>query len=79
MNVEAKDRRSAKPLIPTRRPTTRDRILYFLGAPVLALIIVSLTLIFDWSKDTMLLAGLILGSVYVLVATPLLLGRRADR
>lgn len=79
MGVSTETRRRQKELIPTKVPTSRERALYFLAAPVIGLMILALTLIFDWSKATMLAVALAVGSVYVLVATPLLLGRRADR
>ena len=77
MDVGTKLGRHPKPLIPTRRPTKRERVLYFGVAIVGGIILDALALILDWSRTSLLLSGFVFVAVYVLVATPLLLGRRA--
>jgi hypothetical protein len=62
--------------VPFRRPSPRARALYFLGGLPLALLVIALSQFLGWSMVTMLEVGAVAGALYVLVATPLLLGRR---
>ncbi len=79
MDVGTKTGRGPKPLIPTRRPSKRERVLYFGVGIVGGIILVALALTLDWSRSSLLLSSLVFVAAYVLVATPLLLGRRTDR
>ncbi|MGH2692461.1 MAG: hypothetical protein ACRDHM_08155 [Actinomycetota bacterium] len=62
--------------IPARGPSPLARLLYFLGAPAVGLVVVVFSRGFGWSLAQMLQVGAIAGALYVLVATPLLLARR---
>ncbi|MGH2710829.1 MAG: hypothetical protein ACRDH9_06470 [Actinomycetota bacterium] len=75
MRTKPVDRRESP--IPVKRPSPRARALYFLGGLPLALLVIALSRLLGWSLALMLEVGAVAGAVYVLIATPLLLGRRA--
>jgi hypothetical protein len=77
VTVSTKSAHRADSQIPSRRPSARARVLYFLGGPGLGLLVIAASLLFGWSLAAMLEVGAVSGALYVLIATPLLLARRA--
>ncbi|MGH2709719.1 MAG: hypothetical protein ACRDH9_00740 [Actinomycetota bacterium] len=75
--METKPAKDTGKLIPVKRPTPREWAAYFFVGALLALIVIGLTVAFDRSTYRMVLTGMIVMAIYIVVATPLLLARRA--